>query len=505
MDKIKTLDELTDIIRDLKRKGKIIVQCHGVFDLLHPGHIRHFESAKKQGDILIVTITKDKYVNKGPGRPVFNQRLRAESIAALQCVDYVAINETPTAVEPIKKLRPDVYTKGSDYLDPKDDLTGEIYNEEKAVKSSGGRIYFTDDISFSSTKLLNTHFRVYPEETEEFLKDFREKYSGEDIIRHLKELENMKVLVIGDAIIDEYHYCSIMGKSSKENIIPARYLYEETFAGGALAAANHIAGFCRHVHLATSLGTKNSYKDFIVKHLKPNVKPKFFFRDDGPTTVKQRFIEHAFLSKLFEVCFIDDHPLPLKVEEKLHRYLDAVIKNFDLVLVADFGHGFIEKNTVKLLVKKAKFLAVNAQTNSANTGYNLITKYPRADYICIDEPEMRLATHSKFENIEDLILLMSKKIKYKKMIVTLGHKGSIGYTAKDGFSMVPVFSKEIVDRIGAGDAFLSITAPCAAKGYPMDVIGFIGNAVGALKVLIVGNRSSVEAVPLYKFITTLLK
>src|SRR3989338_5433489 len=115
MNKIKALDELACIIQQFKEKGKKIVQCHGVFDLLHPGHIRHFEAAKREGDMLIVTLTKDKYVNKGPGRPVFNQRLRAESIAALECVDYVAINDWPTATNAIKKLKPHIYAKGSDY------------------------------------------------------------------------------------------------------------------------------------------------------------------------------------------------------------------------------------------------------------------------------------------------------------------------------------------------------------------------------------------------------
>lgn len=505
MEKIKTLEELAVIICELKKKGKKIVQCHGVFDLLHPGHIRHFESAKKEGGALIVTLTKDKYVNKGPGRPVFNQRLRAESIAALGCVDYVAINEWPTAVNTIKKLKPDVYAKGSEYSDSKKDLTGEIKNEIDAVRSVGGRVYFTDDITFSSTKLLNTHFSVFPEETEEYLKNFREKYTASDVIKYLKGLSNMKVLVIGDAIIDEYHYCSAMGKSSKENIIPTKFLRDETFAGGVLAAANHIAGFCKEVHLVTCLGSQNSYEGFIRKHLKSNIKAKFFFREDAPTTLKRRFVEHAFLSKLFEVCFLNDTPLAEELEQKLHSYLKGIIKHYDLVLVGDFGHGFIEKRTVEFLAKNAGFLAVNAQTNSANSGFNLITKYPRADYICIDEPEMRLATHAKFEDIESLITKIAGKVKYKKVIVTLGHRGSIGYSPKEGFSRTPIFSKEIVDRMGAGDAFLSITSPCSAAGYPMEVIGFIGNAVGAMKVLIVGNRSSVEPVPLFKFITTLLK
>ena len=87
---------------------------------------------------MVVTVTKDEYVNKGPGRPIFNQMLRAESIAALACVDYVAINDWPTAVETIRLLRPNFYIKGSDYTQKEDDVTGKIYEEERAVKAVGG-------------------------------------------------------------------------------------------------------------------------------------------------------------------------------------------------------------------------------------------------------------------------------------------------------------------------------------------------------------------------------
>ncbi len=502
--KIKTLDELTDIIQELKSKGHTIIHCHGVFDLLHPGHIRYFESAKREGDILVVTVTPDEYVGKGPGRPVFNQKLRTESIAALQCTDYVAINRWPTAVETIKMLKPDVYAKGSDYTNREDDPTGGIYEEEEAIKSIGGQIYFTDELTFSSTKLLNLHFEVYPEEAQKFLEVFRGNYSAEDIIKRLKELRKMRVLVIGDAIIDQYHYCVGMGKSPKENIIVTRYLWEESFAGGALAAANHIAGFCEDVHLVTCLGRQNSQEEFISTHLKPNIKTRFFYREDAPTVVKRRFVEPVFLSKMFEVSFLDDHDLPESVNREVGDYLKANIGNYDLVLVADFGHGFIGSNIVDVLCEQAKFLAVNAQANTANAGFNLITKYPRADYICIDEPETRLACHDKFSNLEDLTISIAKKLRCNKVAITHGSYETLTYSVEEGFYNTPIFSKEVTDTVGAGDAFLSITAPCVAAGFPMEMVGFIGNAVGALKVRIVCNRSSVEPVPLFRFITALL-
>lgn len=504
--KVKSIDELTDTLKNLRKKGKKIVLCHGVFDLLHPGHIKHFESAKRKGDILVVTVTKDEYVNKGPGRPVFNQYLRAETIAAMECVDFVAINEWPTAVEAIKKLRPHFYVKGSDYIKKENDVTGKIREEEEAVKAIGGVLHFTDEISFSSTAIINTFFSPYPERATAFLSDFKKRYSSKDIINYLKAVGNKKILIIGDIIIDEYHYCCGLGKSQKENIIATKYLNEETFAGGALAAANHLAGFCKNVTLVSCIGARNNYLSFIKSHLKPNIKTDFYFDKNIPTPVKRRFVDPAFLTKLFEICYLEDSSyISAPLEKKINNHLSSILKKFDAVVVADFGHGLITPKIVKTICDKAKFLAVNVQTNSANLGFNLITKFRKADYVCIDEPEIRLACHDKFSNLEQLILEISRKLNCEKVIITRGHKGSLAYSKKDGFIEIPVFSKEVVDRIGAGDAYFSITAPCAIKNTPMEVIGFIGNAVGAIKVLIVGNRSSVEPVSLFKYITTLIK
>lgn len=503
--KIVSLHELERIILSLKKSGKSVVQCHGIFDLLHPGHILHFEAAKREGDILVVTLTKDEYVGKGPGRPVFNQRLRAESIASLGCVDYVAINEWPTAIETIRRVKPSVYAKGSDYENPEDDLTGKIKDEDDAVRSVGGRIHFTHEITFSSTEILNRHYMVYPDQAQVYLDQFRKKYSVNDVIDQLKSLRNLKALTIGETIIDEYHFCHPMGKSPKESIVASKFLREESFAGGILACANHISGFCDTVHVFSCLGKKDSKEDLILDHLKPHIKPKFIYRDDAPTIIKRRYVWDPFLVKMFEVSFLDDRPLPANLEKQVLTHLSKVIPNYDIIIVADYGHGFLTPAIVDLISKKSKFLAVNTQTNSANTGYNTITKYARADYVCIDEPEMRLAYQDKFGKLENMVLKTSKKLSCPNVTVTRGHMGSLTYNAKKGFSETPIFSKEIVDRVGAGDAFLAITAPCVAKKTPTDLLGFIGNAVGALAVRIVGNRTPVEPVPLFKFITALLK
>lgn len=503
--KIKSLDDLASIVDEMRRKGRTIVQCHGVFDLVHPGHIRHLEAAKRDGDILVVTITQDQHVNKGPGRPVFNQRLRAESIAALATVDFVAVNKWPTAVEAITRIRPHVYVKGSEYASPENDLTGMIALEEAAIKEVGGKIRFTNEITFSSTELLNSHFDVYPEEAQAFLRQFRQRFSVGDVIKGLDALRGLKVLLVGETIIDEYHYCQTLGKSPKEPLVATKFLRGETFAGGILACANHIAGFCEDVDLVTCLGSQDSREEFVQAHLKPNVRAHFFHRDDSSTIVKRRYVEQAFLSKMFEVCFLDDSSLPTRIERDVCKYLQGIIREYDLVLVADYGHGFMGPDLINTICAGARFLAVNTQTNSANTGYNLITKYPRVDFVCIDEPELRLACTDRTNDLKELISATSNRLKSGWTAITRGHHGSLTYSSQDGFFEVPVFSGKVVDRVGAGDAYLSVAAPCVANRMPMEVVGFIGNAVGALAVRIIGNRSAVEPVPLYKFITALLK
>jgi len=503
--KIKDVDQLVTIVQGLKAEGKVTVHCHGVFDLLHPGHLRHLQAARELGDVLIVTITPDAYVNKGPGRPVFNQRLREESLAALEPVDYVALNPYPTAVETIRKVKPDVYVKGNDYANRKDDITGKIYEEEQAVQSVGGRIEFTDDITFSSTQLLNSYFAVFSEEAETFLTSFRRRYTADYVIDMLKSFSDMRVLVVGDTIVDEYHYAEAIGKPSKSACISAKFLHAETYAGGALSIANHIAGFCDDVHLVTCLGRQDSREDFVVQNLKPNVIPRFFYRPDAPTVVKRRFVNPFQVAKMFEVCFINDADLGAEIEQDVCAYLQGIMREYDLVIAADFGHGFMGSKTIDTLSQNAEFLAVNAQANSANLGFNVVTKYPRADYVCIDEIEMRLAEHSKHGSLPELTRDIASRLNSRTVSVTLGSRGTLVHEAGNGFCQVPVFSDGVVDSVGAGDAYLSITSLCAATDKSNEMIGFVGNTVGAMAVRIVGNKEFIEPVSLFKFITTLLK
>ena len=214
--KIQSPAALANIVGNLKKNGKKVVLCHGVFDIVHLGHIRHFNQAKKEGDVLVTTLTQDKYVKRGPGRPFFNDRLRAETLASLAVTDFVSIIDAPTATDFIRKVKPDVYAKGPDYKAKNKDVTGKIFEEEEAIKSVGGSLFFTDDITFSSSKLINQALDIFPPRTQKYLKALGKRYTIDEIIDQLRGLEKMKALVIGDAIIDEYHYCLPMGNPQNQ-------------------------------------------------------------------------------------------------------------------------------------------------------------------------------------------------------------------------------------------------------------------------------------------------
>lgn len=219
--------------------------------------------------------------------------------------------------------------------------------------------------------MIDNFLNPYPTEIRDFLAKFKEKYDFNSIRQNLDNLKNLKVLIVGDGIVDEYHYCEPMGKSAKANIIVNRYLENEVFAGGAFAIANHVSSLCDEVQLVTLLGKEDSREDFISKNLKQNVGTRFFFREDGPTIVKKRYIHNYSNQKLFEINFINDRFVDEALEKQVVDYFESVVPRYDLVLVSDFGHGFISEKIFNSIEKNAKTLAINTQTNAANAGYNL--------------------------------------------------------------------------------------------------------------------------------------
>jgi rfaE bifunctional protein nucleotidyltransferase chain/domain len=503
--KVAALEDMAALAVDARREGKRVVLCHGVFDLLHIGHIRYFRQAKAMGDLLLVTLTPDRYVDKGPHRPAFPESLRAEAIASLDCVDLVAVNYWPTAENTLRLVRPDVYVKGSEFKSISSDHTGKIGAEAQVAQELGVEVAFTEDIVFSSSNLINRFLSGFPDEVQQYLADFRTRYTIGDVRDLLDAMRSLSVLVVGDAILDEYQYCTPIGKATKDPVLTVKYLSSETYAGGVLAIANHLASFAGRVRLATVLGSQDTREDFVRSQLSPRVEPFFAYQQGAPTVIKRRFVDSYSLQKLFEVYVIDGESGVNGGHPDLHRVLEQEAGGCDLVLSADFGHGAVGHDTARLLSERAGYLAVNTQANSWNYGYHTVLRYPRADYVSISEGEIRLALQDNIRPVQDVMDEVAGRLGCSRLAVTQGKAGCMVRDPEGNFTNGPALAVKIVDRIGTGDALLSVTALAARLGAPMDLLCFLGNMAGALAVGTVGNKQPVDRESMERFAVSLLK
>ena len=495
---------LADLER-ARRQGKRIVHCHGVFDLLHPGHLDHLVEARAQGDVLVVTLTPDRYVNKGPGRPVFSADQRLRMLAALEVVDFVAVTDSPTSVSAIREIRPDVYVKGPDYVDEQADISGNIRLEREAVESAGGRIHFTQAPTMSSSHLINSHFRRHGRATTQWLQDFRSRHSEVELLSWVARVAQLKVLVVGEAIIDEYVRCEALGKSSKDPVLAFRELSTERHTGGSLAIARHCAGLGADITTLFRIGNDPRDETFIAENMPSNMRTVIARSQVEPTIVKRRFVDDHTEARVFETYIMNDGiPAPAD-DETFRALLNQQLDLVDLVVVADYGHGLLTEGAIHDLTVSGRTLAINTQSNAGNRGFNTISKYARSDYVCLNGGEVGLELRQRHLTLNELVPQLRERTGAARVIVTEGAFGLACCDADREVVHVPAFAESVRDRVGAGDALFSVTSLLTAVGAPPDVTGFFGNLAGAASVAELGNRRSISAADLARHATALLK
>lgn len=502
--KIYSLNNLVSKISLLKSKGNTIILCHGVFDLLHIGHVKYFEEAKSYGSTLIVTITPDRFVNKGSERPIFSEKYRAEAIAALGSVDYVSINEWPTAIETIKLVKPDFYVKGPDYKDYKTDVTGNIKLEEDATMFYGGKMVYTSGITFSSSSLINLRFSKLNKDQITFINKIKKKYTFNKITEYFEKLNKLKILLVGEVIIDEYIFCDTIGKSGKEPVLVSKKGETKRYAGGILAASNQVSDFCKDGKIISYLGDSQEQNKFIEESLGTNITLDFINKSNSPTILKTRFVDNYTKSKTFGVYDMNDELLNEDENARLCSKIDNCIEDYDLVIVVDYGHGLITPKVVSLLEEKSTYLAINTQLNSSNVGYHSVSKYHSADYVCIHEGELRHDYRNRNDTLEHLVRDLSKRIDSDSILITRGNKGSVCYDNFE-FTYCPAYAIDVIDRVGAGDTLFAITALCLKAQIPKDLTLLIGNLAAGEMVASIGTGMKLNKINLLKRIESLLK
>ena len=306
MAKIISIQKAQDVVNKNRLNGLKTVNVHGCFDMLHYGHIIYFEEAKKYGDILLVSVTPDRFIDKGPNRPFFNEAARLKYVASLEIVDFVVLNNEPDAINFLKTVAPDITARGGEYKHFEDDVTGKIALEKQAIEDAGGQMIFTDGEVFSSTKMLN-NIGVGLNTDQKAYRDFlSKKYAIADINKNIDQLKDLSVLVIGDTILDEYTYCSCLGTVSKHSAISALYHDTEMMSGGILAIKKHISKLTVKSSLMTVIGGLN--KEHCLNVDSEELKLKDLIIDPvAYTPHKRRFISTGYPNSISRMLNVNDN------------------------------------------------------------------------------------------------------------------------------------------------------------------------------------------------------
>jgi cytidyltransferase-like protein len=464
-DKIVTARDLPRI-RARYRDSKI-VHCHGAFDLIHLGHLTHFEEARALGDLLVVTLTGDAHITKKRS-VTFSEDQRARQVAALEIVDFAAIIQEPTALSAIEALRPDFYVKGPEYADLTLDKSRSIYHEMRVLESYGGRMHFTSGETFSSTKL--SHFLLAAPDAAQrdpLLRNDRVRFKDIsalgftlDQLKHfLARAAALRVCVIGETITDEWVDIELTNLSTQSRCVSGIERARVHQVGGVGIIARHLASFVSEVHTFTNGPVLDGPPNIHHTALADGALVETRFVEDGPG-------RPVFKTKRMALSGITPDGVP--------RFDD-----YDLVVIADFGHGLLDAGTLnrRIAERRTATVAAMAQVNSSNYGYSLPTKYTGADYYSLNRTEAELCLHERELPLADLATRSAELLQAPWISVTDGDHGAIVVHRGERYAM-PSLSVNVVDTIGCGDAYLALSSVAVRLDLPAKLVTLVGS-IGA--------------------------
>ncbi len=475
--KIKTVEELCAIIGQPPRKNKVVM-CHGTFDIVHPGHIRHFTYAREKGDILVASLTADKFISKGKDRPYVPQELRAKNLAALEMVNYVVIDNNATPINNILKIKPDYFVKGFEYN--KDGIHPKTKEEMAAVSSYGGELLFSPgDIVYSSTHLLTIHKpKISLDKLMAIME--AEKVSLDDVIGTLRKFNGIKVHVVGDTIVDKYSYCSVLGPTTKTPTFSVKLETSKTFVGGAGIVAKHVKNLGAEVTFTTVMG-KDQLTDFAISDLrKCSINVNAILDNTRPTTLKERFWADGY--KLLQVDTLDNSIVSEKTLNEIGDHIEQ--EPADIVIFSDFRHGIFQKETINALTQRIHPGTIKVADSQVSNRWGNILDFKGFDIIFPNEKEARFALGDQDTGVRPLGAKLYAESKAKYLVLKLGEKGVLVYRDANenprDFFLIDSFVEELVDGMGAGDAMLAATSLAYKASHNILISSIIGSAGAAV-------------------------
>jgi cytidyltransferase-like protein len=498
--KIKSAQELRDIIGSRPR-NKSVIMCHGVFDVVHPGHIRHLLYAKSKADLLIASITADHHITKGVHRPHVPQDLRAVNLAAFEVVDYVVIDKNPTPLENIRLIEPDYFAKGFEYTAT--GMPAKTAEEAEVVGAYGGEIIFTPgDIVYSSSNLIDLAPPAIKLEKLQILME-RNGITFDKLRRTLDAMEGHQVHVVGDTIVDSYTHCAMVGGNTKTPTMSVLFERKVDYVGGAGIVAKHLAAAGGRVTFSTVLG-EDSYRDFVIDDLRgANIEVNAVIDRSRPTVNKNAIVVGGY--RLLKVDTLDNRSISDQILEDITRSVRDVPT--DAVVFSDFRHGLFNRRTIPQLVRALPDRCFRVADSQVASRWGNITDFQGFDLITPNEREARFALGDQDSGIRPLASNLYDAARCRLLILKLGERGvlaccSADHESLDSFFVIDSFVDRLVDAVGAGDALLAYATLAMLAVGDAGIATILGSMAAALECECDGNipvtaddlRSKIDAI-----------
>lgn len=485
--KIKTAQELRELLGPPPRARKVIM-CHGTFDIVHPGHVRHLLYAKTKGDLLIASLTADSHITKSQLRPYVPQDLRAFNLAALEMVDYVVIDPNPTPLENLAVIQPDYYAKGYEYISK--GIHPKTKEEKEVIDAYGGEIIFSPgDFVYSSSQLIEMAPPNLRNDKLMFLLN-GEGLGFDDLRATVRGLAGKRVHVVGDTIIDSYTQCTMIGGMSKTPTISVRYDSRHSYVGGAGIVAKHLRAAGADVTFSTVLG-EDADKDFTLEDLeKAGVAVMPVIDPTRPTTNKNYIVSEGY--RLLKIDTLDNRSISDAIVATLQEHLRTV--DADVVVFSDFRHGIFNKKTIPDLIAAIPEKAFRVADSQVASRWGNILEFQGFDLITPNEREARFALGDQDSVVRAMAGELYRQAGCRTLILKMGERGILTYRSRpegDPRTVIALdsFVDHVVDAVGAGDALLSYaTLALVATGGNEAVASILGSIAAALEVEADGNH-----------------
>lgn len=503
--KIVSSSELIKNIGNFPRQEKVVM-CHGTFDLVHPGHLRHLAFAKSRANKLIVSLTADKFVHKANNRPYVPEDLRALNLAALELVDFVIIDENSEPLELINHLKPDYFVKGFEYGGA-ESMPVKTKAEKEIVESYGGEIVFSpgDFVLSSSAVIENDPPNIAIEKLIVLMQ--AENISFDDLRKSISNLGNLSVEIVGDLIVDSLTTASIIGGHRKTPTPSVRVEKFEKFVGGAGIVAKHVNAAGVKTILHSVIGDDEIGK-FAIDDLQMNgVKFDYLIDKTRPSTHK-----NAVLADGYRLLRIDEVSNSSISKEQVLEISNKLKKSkADAIIFSDFRHGIFNKSTIPLLLDSIPVNTFKVADSQVASRWGNILDFPNCDLITPNEQEVRFALADQDTVIRPLGTELMKKSGAKTLMLKLGARGMLTFRTEEKAGDRPTFfavdalvRDNIIDPVGSGDALLAYSTIVQLKTNNEVVSSIIGTIAAGLACQKEGNVT-IKPEEIFEYINKLEK